>query len=152
MWIFTKFGFFSATVSPQSTTPDDPLMQIRARRREHLVALARHMGVPPCFDPEILETPRADYRYRMFMPRSQFSGVMAALVEEIDYSNFKDAASAEVGAKEVASPGLLFTNALHRVWSVMANLQPGGPYGQWDNTTKKKPGRSRKLFDDWEKN
>ena len=47
---------------------------------------------------------------------------MEHVAGEIDYGNFKDAVRNRQGPT-------LYEKALHKVWGIMAGLQPGGPYG-----------------------
>lgn len=90
MWLFTKYGFYSVTVSR-----DDPAkMQIRARAKkdlERLVDFAEKLGWKPGEHySEILETKNADYRWRIICTPSQWAAIADGLAWDIDYSNFKN--------------------------------------------------------------
>lgn len=87
MWIFCKYGFFSAVQHKDKT---DKLL-IRARFEGDLERLAG--GLPEderklCSS--ITETPHADYRFRMEIPKCVFAKIMERISSEIDYANFKD--------------------------------------------------------------
>ena len=122
MWIASVTGWYSA-VCPRSDDgrgreiEADKIM-VRARAFGHLHALQRRF--PALAGAEIIVTPRADYRYRLIVPKAVWAKVVAAMVMEVDYDNFKDAAAREQGPDERG-----YVGALHRVWSVMHALQAG---------------------------
>jgi hypothetical protein len=90
---------------------------VRARVRGHLEQLKSTF--PELLnETEILASDSTDYAYRMFVPKSFWTKVMAALTEEIDYDNFKSDV-----AKHQGRPGAGYKDALHDVWSVMHRLQ-----------------------------
>jgi len=62
---------------------------VRARRKEHLVALRKKYGMS-LRDVRIQSTPKADYPYRIMVWKSQIARIMNDAVERIDYHNFKD--------------------------------------------------------------
>ncbi len=82
MWIASKLGFFSIVAHR-----DQPgQVMIRARIKGDLEnLLADVWPKPPIFD-----TPVADYRFRVIMPKLDASFLISDLVASIDYSNFKD--------------------------------------------------------------
>ncbi|MBZ0151209.1 MAG: hypothetical protein K8J09_06715 [Planctomycetes bacterium] len=89
---------------------------VRARVRRHLELLQRdHPSLRRCAI--IRSEPGRDYLWRIIVPRTTFAKVIAAMVEGIDYGNFKSAAA--------ASPDLepAYVDALHEVWSVLRRLQ-----------------------------
>lgn len=140
MWIFTKYGFFSAVSGKQedgSIMPD--LMVVRARERVHLERLVKRF----CLDAVITTTPNRDYACRIVISKSDWILVMARLAGEIEYDNFKTAVKNYQGPTH-------YEQVLHHVWDTVGSLQPGGPYG-WGNL---KPGAGRPLgaalFDDFE--
>lgn len=122
MWVFCKYGFFSAVCARQGDgshgQPVDPdRMMIRARQREHLEALVQRF--PKLLqDADIQEFPGTDYAYRIFMPKATWTQVLAHLGEDTDYDNFKS----EV-ARFQGSAGIDYEHALHDVWGVMYDLQ-----------------------------
>lgn len=122
MWLFTKYGFFSAVCAREGSgrqgQPVDPTrMMVRARVRAHLDALKDRFSdlLDPC---DIHESAQTDYAYRIFVAKSAWSQVLAGLAEEADYDNFKS----EV-ARFQKSAGGSYQQSLHDVWSVMHRLQ-----------------------------
>lgn len=109
MWLATTIGFFSATVSAE----DPSKIQIRARERKDLETLKDVLGLGA----EVLETPRADYRYRVIIEPEQFPRILEALAAMVDYSNFKDAVKANPDQAHKV-------HAYHRVWATMKQFQP----------------------------
>lgn len=110
MWLFTKCGFFSVT---QSTQRRD-LIQIRARREKDLQALKDqypHLDRSP-----ILETPAADYRFRIVVQRWKWETVAAKLTADIDYSNFKGKIAQIPNQRDKS-------NMLHDIWSLHHEYQ-----------------------------
>ncbi len=84
MWLFCKSGFFSAVAHL-----DKPgAILLRARFRGDLERLCAAHGLDPA---TIAETPEADYRFRMELPRADWARVAAEEAAAIDYPNFKAA-------------------------------------------------------------
>lgn len=109
MWIFTPIGFFSVTqVNRASKSVPEGTLQIRARVKQDLVNL-RERYIPELSEP--ISLPHRDYPYRAYISREALAPVMARMIEDIDYSNFKDQVKANQG-KERAS---LYMD----VWSTM---------------------------------
>jgi hypothetical protein len=96
-------------------------MMIRARRREHMEKLLERFGtlIPP--GTSIVENAGTDYRYRVFMPKAAWTAVLAALAEDVDYDNFKNAAHTELDG---TSGGRVYTRSLTDVWDTMYEIQP----------------------------
>lgn len=117
MWLFTIHGFYSITRS----TDEPEKFQIRARSHQHLENLKAHlMGHGLELGGPILITPSADYRFRIIADAATIQILMAELVEDLDYGNFKAA------AQENLPEDRLYTASLHRVWSTMRDLQHNG--------------------------
>ena len=122
MWLFTKYGFFSAVCARQGdggwNLPVDPdRIMVRARMGSHLEALKEQF--PDLLtDCEVIETKSTDYAFRIFVPKPVWSEVVAGLVEEMDYDNFKSKVAEHQG-----DAGADYEHSLHRVWSVMYALQ-----------------------------
>lgn len=122
MWIFTRYGFFSAVCARSGDggygQPVDPdRIMVRARMREHLEALSRRF--PELLGGrEILGTGGTDYAFRLFVAKAVWAQVLAVLAEETDYDNFKSAVGRTQGPE-----GAAYQNALHEVWEVMYRLQ-----------------------------
>ena len=122
MWLFTKYGFFSAVCARRGggghDQPVDPdRVMVRARVRGHLDALKD--GFPDLLGGcEIHESPDADYAFRLFVAKPAWAQALAGLADELDYDNFKG----EVGRHQGAA-GADYTHALMSVWSTMNRLQ-----------------------------
>lgn len=118
VWIISTLGAFSvvkAAPEPGRFSRRTKLM-IRARVRRHLELLQReHTGLQSF---EIIESePHRDYRFRIIAPRTVVARVMARMVADLDYGNFKGACS--------SSPDLdaTYGHALHDVWAALRRLQ-----------------------------
>jgi hypothetical protein len=122
MWIFTKHGFFSAVCARQGDGKhgkpvDLDRIMVRARIRGHLEALKKRFP-NPLGDCDIQESAGTDYAYRLFVPKSAWTQVVAGLAEEIDYDNFKSEVAHHQGKE-----GAAYERSLREVWSVMHRLQ-----------------------------
>ena len=122
MWIFTRYGFFSAVCAKQGDgkqgQPIDPdRIMVRTRVRGHLEALMKRFPdlLGPC---EIREFPRADYAFRIFVDKRVWSAVLSSLAEDTHYDNFKSEVAHHQGRA-----GATYEDSLHDVWSVMLRLQ-----------------------------
>lgn len=122
MWIFTKYGFYSAVCARQgdggSRQPIDvDRIMVRARVRSHLAALIDRF--PDLLgDCQIVESAGTDYAFRLFVEKSAWVRVLTDMAEDTDYGNFKSEVERHQG-----SAGEDYEDALHRVWSVMHSLQ-----------------------------
>lgn len=110
MWLFTKYGFFSVT---QHTKRRDNI-QIRARTDQDLRDLKD--AFPPLDRCPIIETPDADYRWRLIVQRWKWEIVGAHLVADIDYGNFKGKI-ATIPTQREKGP------MLHDIWDVHHRYQ-----------------------------
>ncbi|MBX3472870.1 MAG: hypothetical protein KF754_00625 [Planctomycetes bacterium] len=120
MWLFTTLGFFSATCARKSAgkgAMDPDLIQVRARVRQHLVNLQKFL--PDLLGHrEILELGGTDYRYRVILPKKDWSAAVAAMSNATAYGNFKNTCHTNA-----AAVGDGYVHALHMVWSTMFALQ-----------------------------
>ncbi|MHB8939867.1 MAG: hypothetical protein ACYC7K_00475 [Desulfobacteria bacterium] len=82
MWICDATGFFS--IVNKDCGADELL--VRARVYEDLKRLADKLTPPAT---AIIETPRADYRFRMTAKASAIAEYLASSALAIDYDNFK---------------------------------------------------------------
>lgn len=105
MWLFTETGFLSAV----QKDPAKPYLSVRARDKKSLSDLSTKYGL------EVIETPLADYPYRVEMPKNQFAQWVAEEIEHIGYSNFKNQVSLVRDSK--------FAKLLGSVWSIMLGAE-----------------------------
>lgn len=110
MWLLTSFGFFS--VVQKSGDAQTNTLTIRSRVRADLEAL-RDRVLPGLG--EVCESESNDYRFRAAAPRAEVAAAMAAMVNALDYSNFKS----EVAKVQGAARAQLY----HGVWEVLCQLQ-----------------------------
>jgi hypothetical protein len=119
MWVFTKYGFYSA-VSPRgdSGEVDTDKIMIRSRLKGHLDQLRKRF---PIFlkGAKVQKTDDADYRYRVIIHKALWAELLAQLGDEIEYSNFKGEVAA-FGGRDA------YEKSLHQIWQVMWNLQQTG--------------------------
>jgi hypothetical protein len=122
MWIFTKYGFYSAVCARQGNgNHGEPVdlkrVMVRARLRAHLEALKDRFG-ELLGDSEIKEFAGSDYAFRIFVDKPVWSHVLTGLNDELDYDNFKSEVARFQGRE-----GSAYEHSLHEVWSVMYRLQ-----------------------------
>lgn len=104
MWLFTTLGSFSVV---EHRDERDTLL-VRARDRDELKRLIDGYALAT----RIVETPSADYPFRIAVPKDVFATqVLPLLAMDINYENFKDAC-AERHGDPAYSHGLLMT-----IWS-----------------------------------
>lgn len=107
MWIFTPFGYFSVVQKQGSSS-----LTVRARVREDLDRLREQYL--PSLSPTIAGA-GTDYRYRATVPHENLALAMAAIVRDIDYSNFKS----EVAQREGPTREAVY----HKVWDALWQLE-----------------------------
>ena len=88
MWLFTKYGFYSAVCARQGDgshgQPVDPnRIMVRARLRTHLEALKGRF-LELIGDCEIREFVGTDYAFRIFVDKSVWSQVVVGLNEDMN--------------------------------------------------------------------
>jgi hypothetical protein len=81
MWLCLNDGFLSVVADRN----DGSRLLVRARRLRDLINIVGN-------DVEVLENAGSDYRWRTFVDRKAFSTMMAARIEAIGYTNFKNSA------------------------------------------------------------
>lgn len=118
MWIFTKNGFFSVVCARKneglSQDIDQSKLMIRSRSKKHLKNLIEESK--QLTDCEIVEMSHADYKYRIFVDKNIWADVMKDIVEDIDYSNFKNKVKKNLQDSS-------FNSSLGEIWSVMYDYQ-----------------------------
>jgi hypothetical protein len=108
MWMLTTRGFYSAVQKPG----DGPnMLTVRARRRDDLDRLRDLLPDAKPYQ----EKRVSDYAWRIRVSVADWSMVCAVLATEIDYSNFKDEAKKQRGAR--------YANALSRCWTALLSLE-----------------------------
>lgn len=122
MWIFTKYGFFSAVCARtgdgrHGQPVDTERIMVRARVKKHIEALKERFP-KEIGDCDIFEDHNTDYAFRMFVNKAVWVRVLAATAEETDYDNFKSKV-----ARQQGPDGAPYEHALHEVWAVMYRLQ-----------------------------
>lgn len=80
MWICFNNAFISAVQDERH--PD--LLKVRARSKVHLERLF------PDRKKDIITSPNADYRWRIFVDKTEFAHMVAMKIMNLDYGNFKD--------------------------------------------------------------
>lgn len=119
MWIFSRYGFFSAVCGrqPDGLRLEKDRILVRARDRRHLQALKERFQdlLDGC---DIRQSAGTDYAFRIVVDKHHWARVVTALAAEIDYGNFK----AEVASHQ-GDEGSDYEDALHEVWAVMRRLQ-----------------------------
>lgn len=126
MWLFSETGFVSVVQDPKDTNK----MVVRARDEESLKPLV------DSYDVKIVKLKNRDYPARVFLTREQFVDWLVGVGETLDYTNYKNAAT--------ASRGYEFAKPLHRVWSTMLELEDLGK----PNKAKYSYVDNRDYFDD----
>ena len=112
MWLLIAEGFFSIVQKE-----GEKELCVRARVGADLDRL-RQTYLPTLG--ETVETPGSDYRYRAWISREDLAEGIGEIVRNLNYSNFKN---------EVARRDSSRAHVYGKVWSVLGELQPGGPYG-----------------------
>jgi hypothetical protein len=108
MWVMTQVGFFSIVRKRGETH-----LTVRARVRSDLEALEKEYL--PSLGP-IISGGGTDYPYRATVDSKALATAMARMVEEIDYSNFKDTVAARQGFERAHVYG--------EIWSTLRKLTP----------------------------
>ena len=127
MWVINKSGFFSVV----QHNKDADVLMIRARVVDDLVR-----AFPDDTD-KIVEMESADYRYRISLPRKEVEAWMLEELDDVTYTSH---------AKEEMSKGKPGRHAAYmRVWGILGDLQPGGPYGQNNRSTFSEPVTTQAL-------
>ena len=110
MWIITPVGFFSIVQKPDDIRQHT--LTVRARDQADLDALRKYY-LPSLG--EISAGAGTDYRFRAKALRSEVAAAMSALVEDIEYDNFKS----EVRRRQ----GPLREAIYYLVWEALQEIQ-----------------------------
>jgi hypothetical protein len=113
MWIFTRYGFFSAVCGRTNHKVETNVIMVRARKQEHLEGLRKRFKLSE----QIAISDKTDYRYRLILNREQWVQIASELAAEVDYGNFKDTVARELPQDQK------YNRALHDVWDEMYGIQ-----------------------------
>lgn len=105
MWLSFNNAFLSVV---HKDCADDELL-VSARRKGDIERV--FPGV------KVRKTPHNDYLFRAVVKRERVAAALAKLVGELNYGNFKNSVHEDN-----------LHRAYARVWHVMGEVQPGGPY------------------------
>jgi hypothetical protein len=105
MWVMTTKGFYSAV----EDRDDADAVLVRSRVREDAERLAEVAGGT------VLETPDADYAFRVRVAKVDWARYLADAATKIDYDNFKNAVAARQGSTRARVYG--------EVWGALLRLQ-----------------------------
>lgn len=118
MWIFTRYGFFSAVCARHGdgdplADVDESTIAIRARSRHHLQSLIlRFSG--QLGNAEIKTFSGSDYQFRIFVAKQAWASVCEQLADEINYDNFKSEVS-----RSTSGESYRYVSVLHKVWELI---------------------------------
>ena len=114
MWLITETGFGSVVAHRDK----EGVLLVRARSRGDLDAFCRiaaEEGIAGIDREGIWEDPSADYRWRIEVEQAAVAELARALVERIDYDNFK----LRVGRHDPGREAVY-----HGVWSELLKIEP----------------------------
>jgi hypothetical protein len=121
MWIFTRYGFFSiACAEKQGGGTDEDKVMVRARMREHLNSLRERFPDTSLSTAPILTHAGTDYMFRIIVPKTEWAAILSELAMELNWRNSKSEAAKFAREKGTSHH---YIEALHDVWSIMAELQ-----------------------------
>lgn len=103
MWLFSETGFVSAVEDRNNSK----MFIVRGRDSRSLEPLAALAGT------EIIESPHADYPFRVRVSRARFGEWVAEQIGNLSYDNYK-------GRMHEKRPEFLY--ALHEVWEIMHDV------------------------------
>lgn len=116
MWIFTRFGFYSAAcASKKNGKLDHDKLMIRARCEKHLENLIKRFPAD-LSGAKITHLQNRDYPVRIFVQKDVWARLVGEMITEQTWSNFKDEATRVNGYDA-------YVSALHRVWGVMRGAE-----------------------------
>ena len=87
MWLYIKTGFYSIVHKPPC---DKDELLVRTRSKVDIDKLQKLLKEKYQFEGEVIGSPKADYAYRMIVPREIFASFISSAAMELDYDNFKN--------------------------------------------------------------
>ncbi len=112
MWIVTTKGFLSAVQNRDAKAPHEALL-VRGRVRADLERFA-DFAAGRGDRPAVVESPDADYGYRLTTSRETLAAFLALCVDALDYPNFKN---------EIAKVDEERAHVYTDVWSALNGLR-----------------------------
>ena len=93
MWMFTEIGFYS--IVENGFNRDEVLVRSRVHEDlRQLLLCTKHLRPLDAKRP-IVETPEADYPFRVVLRKSEWERCAAFIAGSINYGNFKNAVAAD---------------------------------------------------------
>jgi hypothetical protein len=90
MWLNLKTGFYS--VVQKAPCKENELL-VRARCKVDIDKLQELLKTKYHFNGRVLDTPEADYAYRMIVPRKIFASFISIAVNDLVHDDFKNTKS-----------------------------------------------------------
>ncbi|PKN77210.1 MAG: hypothetical protein CVU52_01465 [Deltaproteobacteria bacterium HGW-Deltaproteobacteria-10] len=87
MWLYLTTGFYSVVHKPPCSKEE---LLVRTRSKVDIDKLQKLLKTKYQFDGEVIYSPKADYAYRMVVPRKIFASFISNAAMELDYDNFKN--------------------------------------------------------------
>jgi len=87
MWIYLPLGFYSIVHKPPCKENE---LLVRTRCKDDIEKLQKQLKAKYQFNGEVIDSPKADYAYRMIVPREIFASFISSAAMELDYDNFKN--------------------------------------------------------------
>lgn len=111
MWLYSKTGFYSIVHKPPCNRDE---LLVRTRSKVDIDKLQKLLKEKYKFDGEVIDSPKADYAYRMMVPREIFASFISSAAMELDYDNFKNTISGKDYQRH---------HAYMRCWEAMCEWQ-----------------------------
>lgn len=86
MWLYVKTGFYSIVHKPPCGENE---LMVRVRCKDDMDKLRKQLNAEYEFNGEVIDSPKADYAYRMIIPRKILASFLANEAMVMDYDNFK---------------------------------------------------------------
>lgn len=118
MWLFLKEGFYSVVKNDNCQSGE---VAVRARCHADIDKLRARLLADYEFDAKIIDTPKADYACRVFVPKELMAKLMAKAVMDIDYDNFKGTIPSKDRLRHDA-----YFQCWEAMWGWQASLRRGG--------------------------
>jgi hypothetical protein len=87
MWLYLNTGFYSVVHKPPCKENE---LLVRTRCKDDIDKLQKMLKGKYRYDGEVVESPKADYAYRMIVSREVLALFLATALLDLDYDNFKN--------------------------------------------------------------